>query len=82
MQEKGPGNIRGFKPLSSGGSDRVTQGESLIPSSLGSFPLSTCGRKEPGNTGGFKSLTSSSSDRAPPIRLLNEITWIHDSLKV
>ena len=46
-----------------------------LASSPGSFPLSTCRRKEPGNIGGFKPLTSSGAARVPPIRLQNEITW-------
>ena len=38
-------------------------------------------RKDPTNIGGFKPLTSDSSDRTPPIRLQNEIMWMHNSLK-
>ena len=40
----------------------VVQYQRYLASSPGSFPLSTCGRKEPGNIGGFKPLTSGGSD--------------------
>ena len=38
----------------------------------------TCERKEPDNIGGVKLFSSGSSARAPPIRLQNQSTWMHD----
>ena len=52
-----------------------------LASPPGSFPLSTCRRKEHGTLWGFKPLTSGGSDRVPPIRWQNKSTWIHGSLK-
>ena len=50
----------------------------MLASSSGHFLFPHVG----GNIGGTKLLTSAGSDRGPPIRLQDEITEMHDFLKV